>query len=85
MTDFLGAQCPGWKMNRPWSALDFVLALREPDELLIQAVRHFVALVRRHDRTFPALREVPPSCDACGKGLFFLRSLEDGADCGADD
>lgn len=71
-------QCPGWRINKPWTLSDFVDALRQEEELLVQAVTNFVIeLVHQHDETLHMWREGPRPCELCGKQAVFFRSLDD--------
>lgn len=76
MEEFLGSHCPDWKINKLWSLTDFVKAVREDEELLIQALVKFLEIVQQHDDNFHLWRENPTPCQQCGKQMMLLRSLD---------
>lgn len=77
MADLVGAQCPGWKINKPWSLTDFVEALRQEHELLVFAATKLVELIQYHNEIFHVWRDGPKPCQLCGKQMIFLRSSDD--------
>lgn len=73
----ISAQCSDWTMDRVWTMSDFVKALRQDEEFLIQALTKFVDLIQTHDESFHAWRNGPKACTACGKSMIFLRTFDD--------
>ncbi|KAI5369914.1 hypothetical protein Slin15195_G007920 [Septoria linicola] len=72
--DLVRIHSPGWRFNKPWKLIDFVLALRQKEEPLIEAVNKFVELIQWHDESFHEWRDSPSPCQLCGKQLHLLRS-----------
>ncbi|KAK4508457.1 hypothetical protein PRZ48_002196 [Zasmidium cellare] len=77
MEKLISTQCSDWTMNNVWTMTDFVKALRQDEELLIQALTKFADLIQQHDESFHAWRNGPKACTACGKSMIFLRTFDD--------
>ncbi|KAM3418354.1 hypothetical protein BST61_g4353 [Cercospora zeina] len=75
--DFMYMHCPSWNLNKPWSVAEFVDALREEGELLIQAVIKFVRFIQQQNGGFHEWRNGPKSCSSCGKEIMLLCSSDD--------
>ncbi|CAK1356132.1 unnamed protein product [Cercospora beticola] len=75
--DFMYMHCPRWNLNKPWSVAEFVDALRQEDELLIQAVTKFVGFIQQQNNGFHEWRNCPKSCSSCGKEVMLLSSSDD--------
>ncbi|KAF2209672.1 hypothetical protein CERZMDRAFT_86651 [Cercospora zeae-maydis SCOH1-5] len=65
--DFLYMHCPSWNLNKPWSVAEFVDALRQEGELLIQAVIKFVNFIQQQNDGFHEWRDSPKSCSSLEK------------------
>lgn len=76
MQDWFFAQCTEWTANKSWTMTDFVTALRDEHELLVQAVTKFAKLVQEHDEGLPMRREGPEPCLRCSMNKIFFRSFD---------
>ena len=76
MQQWFFAQCTEWTANKSWTMTDFVTALRDEHELLVQAVTKFAKLVQEHDEGLPKRREGPEPCFRCRLNKNFFRSFD---------
>lgn len=76
MQDWFFAQCTEWTVNESWTMTDFVTALRDEHELLVQAVTKFAKLVQEHDEGLQMWRKGPEPCSRCSMNKIFFRSFD---------
>lgn len=74
IADLVAAQFPDWKAKEQWTLLDFIAALRQDRDPLIDAVAKFIDVLQEHEEKFQKLEAGRQPCPARGKQIIFLRT-----------
>ncbi|EME50093.1 hypothetical protein DOTSEDRAFT_68831 [Dothistroma septosporum NZE10] len=74
IADLIAAQFPEWKEKEQWSLMDFIVALRQERDPLIDAVAKFIDVLHQHEERFQKFKASRKPCTVCGKHMVFLRT-----------